>query len=168
VSIDPRWLEAILVRELDTLRREIEAFSDEADLWRPLPGVTNPAGTLALHLAGNLQHFLGATLGGTGYVRDREAEFASRGLSRAQLLAAVDGAIAAVRAGFAAAPDLDAPLPDAPGGFGVRTGDFLTHLVAHTAFHLGQLDYHRRVVTGRADSVRPMAIGALASAERRG
>ncbi|MGL4608861.1 MAG: hypothetical protein ACRCYY_04120 [Trueperaceae bacterium] len=71
------------LREVATLERELDLYPDEASVWKELPGLPNSAGTLFLHLAGNLQHFLGATLGQTGYVRDRDAEFASRGIARA-------------------------------------------------------------------------------------
>ncbi len=69
-------LAAILARDLAALRREIEAYPDDALPWREVPGLTNPGGTLALHVAGNLQHYVGHVLGGSGYVRDRPAEFA--------------------------------------------------------------------------------------------
>ena len=68
----------ILARELDGMAREIQAFPDDESVWQTAPGVTNAAGNLALHLAGNVQHFIGALLGRTGYVRDREAEFGRR------------------------------------------------------------------------------------------
>ena len=68
----------LLVRELETFAREVELFPDDASLFRTLPGVTNSAGNLALHVCGNLKHFVGTVLGGTGYVRNRDAEFASR------------------------------------------------------------------------------------------
>src|SRR5439155_226332 len=67
------WIGGILARDLRALRREIEAYPNERDLWQVQPGITNSAGNLALHLAGNLQYFVGAVLGGTGYVRDRDA-----------------------------------------------------------------------------------------------
>ena len=76
----------ILERDLATLRREIEAYADEADLWREVPGIANVGGTLVLHLAGNIQHYFGARLGNTGYVRDRPAEFSRRNVSRAELV----------------------------------------------------------------------------------
>src|SRR5207245_5132891 len=66
------WLGTILARDLRALRREIEAYPEERDLWRVQPGITNSGGNLALHLAGNLQYFVGTVLGGTGYVRDRD------------------------------------------------------------------------------------------------
>ncbi len=77
------WLGTVLARDLRALRREIEAYPEERDLWRVQPGITNPGGTLALHLAGNLQYFVGAVLGGTWYVRDRDAEFSRRDVPRA-------------------------------------------------------------------------------------
>src|SRR2546422_7255337 len=70
------WIAAILRRDLSALRREIEAYADERDIWRVAPGISNCAGTLALHLGGNIQFFVGAVLAGTGYVRDRDAEVA--------------------------------------------------------------------------------------------
>lgn len=168
--MDLAWLESILVRELQALRRELEAYADEADIWKTPPGIANSGGTLALHLAGNLQHYLGAVLGGSGYVRDRPAEFSTRDLSRAELVAGVDAAVAAVRSTLGSRPvlDLNAPFPETVGGFSASTGDFLIHLAAHLAYHLGQVDYHRRLVTGTNQAVRTVAIGELASAARAG
>ena len=68
----------LMTRELEAFAREVELFPDDESLWRTVPGVTNSAGNLALHVCGNLNHFVGAVLGGTGYVRDRPAEFATR------------------------------------------------------------------------------------------
>src|SRR5436190_17176183 len=88
----PQNLSRLLARELDAFQREIELFPDDESVWRVVPGVTNSAGTLALHISGNLQHFIGAVLGGTGYVRNREAEFATRGVPRADLTQALQAA----------------------------------------------------------------------------
>lgn len=151
---------AILDRDLRALRRELEAYPDERDLWRLPPGVANSAGTLALHLAGNLQHYLGAALGATGYLRDRPAEFAARDVPRAMLLQEIEAARAAVGAGAArlGEQDLNADFPEVLGGSRVGLGEYLVHLVSHFSYHLGQIDYHRRVVTGEGrgvDAVRP-------------
>jgi hypothetical protein len=154
---------AILDRDLRALSREIAAYADERDLWRVAPGVPNSAGTLALHLAGNIQHFLGARLGGTGYVRDRPAEFAERGIARAELLRRIEAARVAVRAAAAAEVDTSADFPEIIGESRVVTEDYLLHLCTHFAFHLGQLDYHRRFVTGDAagvGAVRPAELGS--------
>jgi hypothetical protein len=159
---------AILERDLSALRREVEAYADERDLWRPVPGLTNSAGTLVLHLAGNLQHYLGARLGGTGYVRDRPAEFARRDVPRSELLREIDAARAAVKAGLVGLTEsrLRAEFPEAIGDSRIETGEYLVHLTVHFAYHLGQVDYHRRVVTGDASGVGAMRPGELSSARQ--
>jgi len=160
------WIAAILRRDLGALRREIEAYADERDIWRVAPGISNCAGTLALHLGGNIQFFVGAVLAGTGYVRDRDAEFARRDVPRAELLREIDAAIAAVERGMArlAEAGLKEPHPQPPAGFAVTTGDFLLHLVAHLTYHLGQVDYHRRLLTGQAGQIRAVSLGEIATA----
>ena len=153
-------LQRVLVRDLSAIRREVLAYPDDESLWRAVPGITNPGGTLALHAAGNIRHFVGAALGDTGYVRNRDLEFSARGLTREQIAEELDDAIAAVSHTF---PRLDA---DALGGeypiavveLRVRTGPFLVHLAGHLAYHLGQLDYHRRIVTGSPQTVDTMKI----------
>src|ERR1041384_649946 len=75
-------IEHFLLRELRSLRLELEAYHDESLIWAQPAGLPNSTGTLALHLAGNLRHYVGAVLGGNGYIRDRDLEFSARGLSR--------------------------------------------------------------------------------------
>jgi len=153
----------VLLRELDALRRAVAAYPDDASLWERPPGVPNAGGTLALHLAGNLQHYVGAVLGGSGYRRDRDAEFARRDVPRAALLAEIAAARDAVERTFAAMSDeaLERAYPEPINGRAVGTADYLVHLATHLAYHLGQLDYHRRVVTGDAASVGAIAVAAL-------
>jgi len=154
----------ILLRDLAALRREVEAYEREADLWVCPPGVTNPTGTLALHLAGNLRHFVGAQLGGTGFVRDREAEFGDRNVPRATLLAHIADAVEQVDRALSDLPEtrLATTYPLEVGGVRLPTGTFLLHLATHFAYHLGQVDYHRRLVTGSAQTVGAQAIPELA------
>lgn len=153
----------LLHRELDAVRRSVEVYPDEASLWAVPGGLPNPGGTLVLHIAGNLQHYVGAQLGGTGYVRDRDAEFARRDVPRAELLAEIDRARDAVTAGLAdIGPErLAAPYPEPVAGRRVATSDFLVHLLAHLAYHLGQLDYHRRTVTGDRAGVGALPLASL-------
>jgi hypothetical protein len=157
---------AVFERDLRALRREVEAYPDERGLWTPVPGISNVAGTLVLHLAGNLQHYIGARLGGTGYVRDRAAEFARRDVLRSELLGEIDAAHAAVQAGLMAPVriDLDADFPETVGGVRVRIGDYLVHLTTHFAYHLGQIDYHRRVVTHQERGIDAVRAAELSSA----
>jgi hypothetical protein len=156
-----------LVRELDTLADELRAYPDDATVWALPAGAPNSAGTLVLHLVGNLRHFIGATLGTTGYVRQRELEFSTRDLPRAELLALIATTRGEVTATLAAL-DFDvlgAPyplvLPGADPSVRVPAGRFLVHLVSHLGYHLGQVDYHRRLVTGDARSVGALGLAPL-------
>lgn len=143
-------LRTLLLRELATLAREVDLYPDDASLWQPVPGLANAGGNLALHLCGNLRHFIGATYGGTGYVRDREAEFAARDLPKAAVLAEIQATVRDLEAGLAAFDPsrLQEPFPIAFGGRQPGTQVLLLHLLSHLAFHLGQVDYHRRAATG--------------------
>jgi hypothetical protein len=156
-------LHAVLLRELAAVRRTVEAYPDDASLWAERPGLPNAGGTLVLHVAGNLQHYLGAVLGRSGYRRDRDAEFSRRDVRRAALLGEVEGARQAIERGMAVVTEetLAAPYPEQIAGRTVATGDFLVHLATHLAYHLGQLDYHRRVVTGDPGSISAIAIAEL-------
>ena len=147
----------ILVRELDRLIRLVEAYPDEESLWETAGSAKNSAGTLALHLVGNLEHFVGAGLGGTGYVRDREAEFGDRDVSRAEIVARIRGCQETMRASLEARSDEEllgaypSPLPGtlAASLDGEATAaSMLAHLTWHLGWHLGQIDYHRRILVG--------------------
>ncbi len=157
-------LSRLLVRELEGFRREVELFPDDESVWKTTAGVTNSAGNLALHVAGNLQHFVGAVLGRTGYVRDRDAEFNRRSGSRAELVAGLDAAMRAVRDTLPSLPAarLDEPYPEPVMGTTVRTGFFLCHLATHLAFHLGQAGYLRRALTGDARTSGAVPVRVLA------
>lgn len=156
---------ALLDRDLRALGREVAAYPDDGSLWRAIPGIANVGGTLVLHLTGNLQHYFGARLGGTPYVRDRNAEFARRDLPRSELLREIEAARVAVRTALSKTSEreLAADFPEVIGGVRVQTAEYLMHLSVHFAYHLGQLDYHRRVVTGDStgvDAVRPAELGS--------
>lgn len=157
---------AIICRELRTLERELNAYPTEEQIWELPAALPNSAGTLALHAAGNLRHFIGAVLGGTPYVRDRDAEFSRRNVPRAELIADLQSAERAV---LDTLPSLAAyrfaePYPLPVGNRRVNTGEFMTHLVAHLAYHAGQLNFHRRIVTGDASGVGAVSPLELPSA----
>jgi len=161
----PDDIRRVMLRELDSVRAELRAYPDDASVWAHPAGLPNAGGTLALHLAGNLRAFIGAALGGTGYMRDRDAEFARRNVPRSELIAGIDAAVRDVDAVLGAidATRLDAPFPVPLAGVQLPTGVTLIHLAVHLGYHLGQLDYHRRVVTGDATSVGTLSPKALAS-----
>jgi hypothetical protein len=158
-----RTLQVLLTRELRTVRRQLQAYPDDASVWRVVPGLPNTGGTLALHVAGNLRHFVGGVLGGDGYQRDRDAEFARRDVPRSELLAGIDAAIAAVERALPTLPAdrLTSPFPEPIAKRRVSTGVFAIHLATHLAYHLGQLDYHRRAVTGDAAGVDAVSVREL-------
>src|SRR5205807_2391844 len=108
-------------------------------------------GTRALHIAGNIQHFFGAILGRDGYKRNRDAEFARRDVSRSELQAGIDAAIGSVERTLngLGTDALSQPYPEPIAKRTVSTSTFLGHLSVHLAYHLGQLDHHRRAVTGK-------------------
>jgi uncharacterized damage-inducible protein DinB len=141
--------QAALVGELEGLRdgiRELAGPLSEQQFWaKPLdPG--NSVGHLVLHLTGNLNHFVGAQLGGTGYVRDREREFTEAQVpAKAEALARLDEAVATFRrvVGGLSAEQLATPHPEARFGTVLNA---LVHLVAHFALHRGQISYLVRLV----------------------
>lgn len=159
----PETIRHVMLRELRTVSREVDAYASDELLWRIVAGVPNSGGTLALHIAGNLQHYVGAVLGGSGYVRDREAEFSTRGLARAEVRAQVEAAAEAVDFTLAdlTREEAEARYPERVSGRTVRTADFLMHLSVHLGYHLGQLDYHRRVLDSDAEGVGAISLAEL-------
>lgn len=158
----PLLIGPFLRRELRSLRLELEAYPDEQLIWALPPGLPNSAGTLALHVAGNLRHYVGAILGGNGYIRNRDEEFAARDIPREVLLAHIAEAEAAVASTLPLLSEaqMSVPFPEPIREHHLQTGEFLVQLAVHLAYHLGQVSYHRRLVTGDAQGV-----GALSAAE---
>jgi hypothetical protein len=135
-------------RDLLQLRKEVEAFNDEANLWRLEGEIKNTAGNLALHLCGNLQHFVGHILGGSDYKRDRDYEFAAKDVQREVILKEIDTTIETLDL---VVPKLDESSFDQPYPIKIALGDFtifqmLVHLQGHLNYHLGQVNYLRRIL----------------------
>lgn len=157
-------LSRLFNRELVSLRDELLAYPDERAIWTLPAGLPNSAGTLTLHLAGNLRWFIGTQLGATGYVRDRDSEFSQRDVPREKLIALVETTADEVTRTLASidAAQLDAVYPLELAGIRVGTARWLAHLASHLGYHLGQIDYHRRIVTGSNVSVGTLPIPPLA------
>lgn len=137
----------LLARDLARLSGEVEAYRDEANLWRVEKGITNSAGNLCLHLAGNLNTYIGAILGQTGYVRNREMEFTQKDISRNELLGmirATAGMADNILAGLEETA-LEKEYPVKVFDHEMTTGHFMVHLAAHLGYHLGQINYYRRL-----------------------
>jgi len=145
-------LAEIFRRDLTRLAQQMEAFPEDGLLWEVVPGVTNSAGNLALHLEGNLREFIGRILGGQEYVRVREREFADSGVSRAELQARALRLAEEIPAAIAglSAEKLAEAYPVVVLGKPLSVQQFLIHLSGHFNYHLGQIDYLRRVLTGGA------------------
>jgi len=141
-------LQALFQRDLTKLYNEISAFRDEANLWQTAGDVTNSAGNLCLHLVGNLNTYVCAEVGGTAYVRDRPAEFASKDIPKQELLRMIE----ATRTAVALALDklteeqLAEEYPILVFREKTTTEFFLVHLTTHLTYHLGQINYHRRLL----------------------
>ena len=134
-------------RDLLKLKEEINLYASEDELWTLKPGIGNSAGTLCLHLVGNLNHFIGAALGKTGYIRDRDSEFSLRNVPREDLIADIDDTRIIVSTVLERLSDADLAqdFPLEKHGKIVATEHMLVHLLAHLGYHLGQVNYHRRL-----------------------
>ncbi len=140
-------LSQLFARDFETLESEIFAYSKEENLWIKESGINNSGGNLGLHLAGNIEHFLGAVLNKSDYVRDREFEFDGK-VDREELIARIRSARQSIRATLdnITSEDLEKTYPLQPFGFEMNTEYFLIHLYSHFSYHLGQINYHRRLL----------------------
>lgn len=138
-------------RDIEKVKAEISQYENDADLWKVSDDITNSAGNLALHIAGNLKHFFGAVLGETGFVRDRDGEFSRTGVSKRDIIADLDAAAAAVSLTLEklSEADLEKTYPIEVFGKPQNIGSLLTHLSTHLNYHLGQINYHRRLLSGK-------------------
>lgn len=139
----------IFNRDLDRLTGEINAFEQEDNLWKTTGRIQNCAGNLCLHIAGNLNTYIGTNLGDTGYVRDRPAEFNRKNVPRRELVQQVGetGVMISTVLGRMDEKQLEEEYPEQVlDGSVVTNGFFLVHLAGHLAYHLGQINYLRRVL----------------------
>ena len=143
-------LAALMQRDLATLGQHIEAFPVDALLWQTVPGITNAAGNLVLHLEGNLREYIGRLLGGIAYERDRPQEFTVSGLGKAELLRRVESLRVTIPPVIRALrpEQLAAAYPQAVLERELSVAGFLVHLHGHLNWHMGQIDYLRRVLSG--------------------
>ena len=143
-------LAALFARDIARLIQELRAFPDTESIWRTMAGVSNAAGTLALHLEGNLREYIGRQLGRIDYTRDRPLEFSARGVAREELIARLEAVKAAIPPVIAALSreQLEATYPEDVLKQPISTRQFLIHLLGHLNYHLGQVDYLRRFATG--------------------
>jgi uncharacterized damage-inducible protein DinB len=138
----------LLKRDLEKLKTEISSFKDEKNLWKISGDVKNSTGNLCLHLCGNLQHFIGAILGNSGYIRNREAEFSRKNVPVKELLKEIELTKTVVENTLKTLKEetLQKTYPINVLGYEMSTKYFLIHLTTHLNYHLGQINYHRRLL----------------------
>jgi len=141
-------LATLFRRDLAKLIQHIESFPSDESLWQVLPGVSNAAGNLALHLQGNLREYVGRQLGQLSYVRNRPLEFSARGLSKREVCAQLTelrDAIPTVIEDLSE-QQLEMEYPEVVLERATSTREFLIHLYGHLNWHLGQVNYLRRIL----------------------
>lgn len=138
----------LFIRDLDRLKVELEAYPSEESLWVKADGINNSAGNLILHLCGNLLHFIGATLGETGYIRKRDFEFNGH-VSYQDLMDGIEETKKMIQLSLnkLTDEDLEKKYPVEHFGYPMKTGHFFLHLFGHFSYHLGQVNYHRRILS---------------------
>lgn len=143
-------LRKLFARDLNKLRTEIEQYPDERLIWAVDGQIANSAGNLCLHLIGNLNTYIGAELGGTGYIRQRDLEFSMRDIPTEELVRRINDTISIVDTALSQLSNeqLAADYPQMVlNNQTTSTEYFLIHLSTHLAYHLGQVNYHRRLLT---------------------
>ena len=141
-------LKSLYNRDLQKLKVEIESYQNEESLWKIDKNILNSGGNLCLHLLGNLNTYIGAELGKLGYVRQRDLEFSMKDIPKTELLEKIESLIEIVDSTLAtlSEEDLKKDYPTEALGYRMTTGYFLIHLLAHLNYHLGQINYHRRLL----------------------
>jgi len=141
-------LKTLFARDLSKLRKEIELYKKESNLWIIDKAIANSAGNLCLHLVGNLNTYIGKELGGTGYIRNRDLEFSQKDIPQVVLLKMIDETSAIVDKALEIVTEqqLEEEYPVIVFIEKMSTGFFLVHLLAHLSYHLGQINYHRRLL----------------------
>lgn len=141
-------LRSLYQRDLNKLKMEIGAYQNEENLWKTDKNISNSAGNLCLHLIGNLNHFIGTHLGNTGYVRQRELEFSLKDIPKTELIEKIEATTTMVDSVLNQLPEaeMEKEYPFVVFEDKMTTGYFLIHLLSHLDYHLGQINYHRRLL----------------------
>ena len=141
-------LKTLFNRDLNQLKTEIESYQNESDIWTIQKGIANSAGNLCLHLIGNLNTYIGAQYGKTGYIRNRPLEFSLKDIPRVELLSKIEETIVVVdnALNYISEVELKKEYPLLVFKDKTSTEFMLIHLTTHLAYHLGQINYHRRLL----------------------
>lgn len=141
-------LRKVFLKDLQKLKEEISLYKSEQNIWKIEKNIANSAGNLCLHLVGNLNHFIGTTIGNTGYVRNRDHEFSLKNIPQQELVKMVENTITMLDKVMQTIADdeLKVEYPLLVFKEKTSTGYFLFHLLGHLNYHLGQINYHRRLI----------------------
>ncbi len=141
-------LKILFNRDLERLKFEIESYEFEKQIWVVDKNISNSAGNLCLHLIGNLNTYLGAEIAKTGYVRDRPLEFSLKDIPQSELISKIENTILVVNNALdsLSEEDLKKTYPQIVFEKEMTTGFFLVHLATYLGYHLGQINYHRRLL----------------------
>lgn len=135
-------------RDLNKLVDELNSFKSEQSLWITEGNIKNSAGNLTVHLIGNLNHFIGTIIGESGYIRNREEEFLVKNVPRDQLIQQLHETKSIIKGSLQKMDKgkLSQYYPIDVFGEKMTYEFFLIHLVAHLNYHLGQINYLRRLL----------------------
>lgn len=135
-------------RDLDKLKKELKLYDVEDNIWKISGNISNSAGNLALHIIGNLNHYIGSEMGNTGYIRNRAAEFSLKGVSRDEILNQIEETKQTISNALLKFPEdwFSRKYPLEEFGYPMTYEYFMVHLVSHLNYHLGQVNYHRRLI----------------------
>ena len=141
-------LQKIFKRDLEKLKQEIASYRVENNLWKVDKSIANSSGNLCLHLVGNLNAYIGVEIGKTGYGRNRDLEFSLKNIPQLQLVKMIEDTIVVVENGLNKLNenDLEKEYPLLVFKEKTSIGFFLIHLTVHLGYHLGQVNYHRRLL----------------------
>ena len=141
-------LKELFIRDLNKLKKEISAYNNDSILWATNGAIKNSGGNLCLHLIGNLNTFIGASLGKVDYTRQRDLEFSDKDVPRDVLLDKIDETIGFVTQGLnsLSKEQLEGMFPEKIWATETRMDFTLVHLHSHLMYHLGQINYHRRIL----------------------
>ena len=136
-------------RDIQKIKNEMLAYPHQDKRWELVPGISNSGGNLCLHLLGNLQHYIGSILGKSGYIRNRPEEFSLKNIPETELVATIDRTLLIVSQTIRALDTdiLVTQYPEKVFDYDMTVQYFLLHLLAHLSYHLGQINYHRRIVS---------------------
>ncbi|OEK04912.1 DinB family protein [Roseivirga misakiensis] len=148
MNVSTQALHDLFERDLDLVLSELKSYKKEENLWRVNGDVLNSGGNLVLHICGNLRHFIGSMLGGSGYIRQRDDEFGLKHVKKSEMISEIKATKKIVLETLSnlTNSELEANFPVNVFGKEMTTSYFIHHLYGHLNYHLGQLNYHRRLL----------------------